>query len=835
MKPILLSLNRVQVLGLILFLAMITSMLSIYYIAPQVNNIIDLYRGLPKSILAAEHPVDVIKVKGITGEVKITWDEWGVPHIYAYTEEDLFFALGYVMAVDRLWQMDLLRRAAEGNLSAWFGEDYVDKDMFMRKLGILEKSKQTYTYIKTLSEGQHVAELLDAFTLGVNTRINEVVEENLLPPEYLILGVKPEKWRPWDSIAIGYLMTYTLSFNSDDIKLEEFIKANGVDSLVELDILNRSLNTPILNSTFITMSTKISYNKTIIREEKLNIHLSKGVVKFIDQVKSTITAITGMYGLSNNWVVHGDLTDTGHPILANDPHLQLTLPPIWYLAQIALYDDSYNVFGAFIPGIPFPIIARNHYVSWGFTNAPVDVVDYYYYKWRGNKYYYKDTWLEPHVRIEELKVRTKHGYETITFKVLETIHGPIIDDKDKIAVQWTGLLVNTGLIAFYKASKAKSIHEVVSAFNEYYVTPPQNMVIADRSNIAYLLVGAIPIRSGGYINVSGKLILNRGFLPFNGSLGEGEWHKWIPPQDKPYVLNPPSKIIATANNKPVDTSKYPYYLGWHWLDRYRYLRILEYLESLKEISVGDNMNLQHDVKAKDAEILLPLMIKLVEKEPISNPDVIEALRLLKNWDYVMPTDKVEPSIYTLWLMKFHQALWKDELEKAGISDEAFLTLEFTEHVLRSELEKPGSMAKWVDENISMLLLKSLEEALRELKHYGGGDWRNTQWGKIHYYSIEHPLGRFIESFNYKPIQAPGGFYTVNVAPWLKVTIGPSLRVVFDMSSDKSVAIIPGGELGNPFSKYYDNLVEPWLNGVYLVLWLPTKYEGKGEKLILRPG
>lgn len=833
----LISVDKLRVLGLIVLIIVFVSTLSLQFIVPQINIVVDLYRGLPHSIMAAQHPIDVVKVKGLKGEVKITWDEWGVPHIYAYTEEDLFYALGYVMAVDRLWQMDLLRRAAEGNLSAWFGEEFVEEDEFMRKLGIIEHSKQTYTYLKSIDEGYHVAELLDAFTLGVNARIEEVLENNLLPPEYLLLGVRPEKWRPWDSIAIGYLMAYMLSFNTNDLKLKEFLEANGYEALIELDILNRSLNTPIVSSRSLTSIELKTVNSTYKVEYPWNTSFSSTFNR-IDNIHEILRSITGFYTASNSWVIHGDLTETGYPILANDPHLQLSLPPIWYLAQIALHDDSYNVFAAFIPGIPFPIIGRNHYVSWGFTNAPVDVVDYYYYVWRGDEYYYKGVWLKPTIRYENLTVRMKNGeYKTITVKVEETVHGPIIDDEKKIAVQWTGLMVNTGFIAFYKASKAKSVHEVLEAFNNYYITPPQNMVVADRINIVYLLVGSIPIRSGNYVNVSGKLILNRGFLPFNGSNGEGEWHKWIAPEEKPQLFNPEKSIIVTANNKPIDTSSYPYYLGWHWLDRYRYERIVEYLEDLvsrSKIKVGDNMNLQHDVKAKDAEILLPLMIRIAEQKPINDPEVLEALRLLKNWDYVMSADKVEPALYTLWLMNLHKRLWNDELAKAGISDETFLTLEFTELVLRREIEEHGSMSKWVDGDISIILIEALREAIDYLRQYSE-DWEKVTWGTIHYYSIEHPLGSYLPPLNYKPIPAPGGFYTVNVAPWLKVTVGPSLRVIFDMSSDKSVAIIPGGESGVPFSKYYDNLVEPWYSGVYLVLWLPTEYGGKGEKLILRPG
>ncbi len=830
--------NKIQLLGVLLIVVVIGSIIGIGLSTPQINIIVDLYRGLSSSIISALHPSNVVKVKGINYNVEVIWDEWGVPHIYAYTEEDLFYALGYVMAVDRLWQMDLLRRAAEGNLSAWFGEEYVEEDLFMRKLSVIRHSIQTYDYLKTIAEGQQVLRLLDAFTSGVNARINEVIERNILPPEYILLNVKPEKWRPWDSIAIGYLIAYILSYNTYDLKLEEFLKANGYNALINLDILNRSLNTPIISNkqqTFTYNPSKIIENPNKIDNRSVNVGLSE-VFNRIDDVLLKLKELVGLNAISNNWVIHGDVTKTNHPILANDPHLQLSLPPIWYLAQIALRDDSYNVFAAFIPGIPFPIIGRNHYVSWGFTNAPVDVVDYYYYTWSNDKYYYKGLWLKPTIRYENIIVREGDQYKVKTFEVKETVHGPIIDDKQGIAVQWTGFMVNTGVIAFYKASKAKSIHEVLEAFKYYYITPPQNLVVADRVNIAYLLVGSIPLRKGGYVNISGKLILNTGFLPFNGSIGEGEWHNWIPPEEKPQIINPKDGIIATANNKPVDTSKYPYYLGWHWLDRYRYLRIIEYLKDkagVNGIDVSDNMNLQHDVKAKDAEILLPLMIKLIKQTVINDTELLKALKLLENWDYVMDSNRVEPVLYTLWLMNTHKMLWQDELLKANISDETFLTLEFTEFVLRNELKKKGSMREWVDKGISTLLVDALRDAIDYLKKYNS-NWTKVTWGEIHYYDIQHPLGSKIKSFNYKPIPAPGGFYTVNVAPWLKVTIGPSLRVVFDMSSDKSIAIIPGGESGNPFSKYYDNLIEPWYKGVYLVLWLPTTYEGKGVKLILEP-
>ncbi len=818
---------------LLLVLLTLTPLAVLSTTLPQVNVVSDFYRGLPRSIFSSVHPTDVVNVRGIFGEAEVVWDDWGVPHIYASNKRDLFFALGYVMATDRLWQMDLLRRLAEGNLSVIVGETALSSDIMMRKLGILEHAKSVYNYLKECGECSVVVDLLDSFTLGVNSRIKYVIENNLLPPEYYLLGVKPEKWRPWDSIAIGMLMAYTLSFDRNDLYLERFLEANGISSLVELDFLNRSLNTPIVTS---SMSYSMKIDKVVFNNNnsKSNIVLKINVNdSLIADTERVIKKYLGYSMFSNNWVINGNLSETGAPILANDPHLSLTVPPIWYLAQMALKDDSYNVFGAFIPGIPFMIIGRNHYVSWGFTNSNVDVTDYYYYLWKGDEYYYNGKWLNPNTRNETILVRYGNNYIAKNITVMETVHGPIIDDTNRIAVSWTGLHMLTDMLAFYYASTSKNVSDVLNAFKKYYVAPPQNLVVADRNgNIAYMLVGSVPIRTGSILRINNITLLNRGFLPFNGSKNEGLWSTWIPPEELPHVINPSQGFIATANNKPIDLSKYPYYLGWHWLDRYRYERIVEYINEKKPLSDGDMMNLQHDVKSKAAETLLPLMIKLLRRKPLST-EAYDAVNMLEAWDYIMDKDRVEPALYTLWLMNFHKELWRDELSKANITSDTFMTLEFTELVLRREIEAPSSMQKWTDGNISDLLEKTLMETLRQIEEISGKKWYEAKWGDIHYYVFEHPLGKYISEFNYPSLPAPGGFYTVNVAPWLRVTIGPSLRAVFEMSSDKTLAIIPGGNSGIPFSKHYSDQLEGWYTGVYLVVWLPTSYP-TGEKLVLRP-
>ncbi len=822
---------------LILILLTITPLTVLSVTLPQINIVSDFYRGLPRSIFSSIHPTDVVHVKGILGEVEVIWDNWGVPHIYANNKRDLFFALGYVMATDRLWQMDLLRRLAEGNLSVIVGETALSSDIMMRKLGILEHAKSVYNYLKECKECRTIVDLLDSFTLGVNSRIRYVVENNILPPEYYLLGVKPEKWRPWDSIAIGMLMAYTLSFDRNDLYLEKFLETNGLNSLVELDFLNRSLNTPIITDTkpdttgyCMKPAKEVYIDRDNYTSTAIRIDVNDSLIASTEKI---ITKYLGHLIFSNNWVINGNISRTGAPILANDPHLSLTVPPIWYLAQMALKDDSYNIFGAFIPGIPFMIIGRNHYVSWGFTNSNVDVTDYYYYVWNDNKYYYNGKWLEPDTRNETILIRYGNNYIVKNITVIETVHGPVIDDTNRIAVSWTGLHMLTDMLAFYYASTAENIYDVLDAFKKYYVAPPQNLVVADNNgNIAYILVGSIPIREGGTLLVGNKSVINKGFIPFNGSSNEGTWNTWIPPDELPHIINPDKGFIATANNKPIDLSGYPYYLGWHWLDRYRYERIVEYIDEKKMLSDGDIMNLQHDVKSKAAETLLPLMIKLLGKTPLDTR-VYDVINMLETWDYIMDRNRVEPAVYTLWIMNFHKELWRDELSRANITSDTFITLEFTELVLRKEIENPGSMQKWTDGNISSLLEKTLLEALDQIEKISGRKWYETKWGDIHYYVFEHPIGKYISGFNYPSLPASGGFYTVNVAPWLRVTIGPSLRAIFEMSSDKTLAIIPGGNSGIPFSKHYKDQLDGWYTGVYLVVWLPTSYPS-GEKLILKP-
>jgi len=648
--------------------------------------------------------------------------------IRAGSEEEAFYLLGKAHAYYRFFQMDLMRRLVEGRLSELLGEQALELDVYFRTRGLYLWAQRSWDYIK--QRYPHVARIVEAYTRGVN----DYLAEN--PPilEYLVLGKIPEPWSPVDSIAIGKLIAWNLSGGEDDLELLNAVGKLGMSTIRELGVFERPLNTPILSKR----------------------------VYFADLNTRRL-----MLGLSNNWVVHGNFTETGKPILANDPHLSLTAPPIWILQHVET--PTYNVKGVAFPGVPFVVIGRSQHIAWGFTNTGVDVIDYYYYSWKDGKYYYNGSWMEPRLRVEEVKVcDLDNRCEVRRVEVLETVHGPLITWKgERYAMRWLGNNVTLEAVALYYMGKAKNLDEFKEALR-FFTVPSQNTVYADvYGNIAYFAIGYLPIRSGGY-------------LPFNGSALEGEWKGfyWLPEYFN--AVNVP--YVVTANNKIAEAN---IYVAWRWADRYRHDRISELLaDKIKEkgfVSVRDIMEIQLDVVDRSCTDVIRLL-----------PDD-EFKRRLASWDCRMGVGSVEASLYATFLFNLQKAVW----EKYGISPR-FFPLEITLMAFR----------------IGLANSSAIEEAK--------GKAVEKPWGSIHVYAIEHPLGSVLPQLNYPRVPAPGDWFTVNVAPGYpnpegvyEVKAGPSLRFVADLSSDRAYFVIPGGPDGDPLSPLYYAMYNLWTRGEYV--------------------
>ncbi|MEG9194366.1 MAG: penicillin acylase family protein [Candidatus Methanoglobus sp.] len=708
------------------------------------------------------------------GKVEVYYDEYGVPHFVASDEKALAFAVGYIQAKDRLFQMDLHRRIMKGELSEVFGEDFYESDVFYKKMDFLKAAEITWEGLKDT----HIGELLEAYSEGVNYYI----ETEKLPMEFQLAGYRPENWKPVDTLLIAKEIAWGLTGDFWDLKRALILEKLGEKAL-EL------------------YPSSLGHNYTTFRPLGLN-------KSFLDWV-SGFEAEKG-FG-SNNWVVSGKFTESGKPMLANDPHLLLTAPPVWYEMHINL--NGSNVRGVTFPGIGMIIIGKNDFLAWGFTNVGADVIDFYYYVWDGDKYLYKGQWLEPEKEIKKIRVKTVGGFDEREVLVEKTVHGALIEkDGFRVAVAWTGFTNTTEALAMYKYNYAINIEEFIEGLKLFCV-PAQNVVYADvYGNTMYYPAGKYPIRIVDGKEVAGNIL-------FNGSAGEGEWRgfkafgfsTWegfIPFEEIPHAINP--DYIGTANQ---ELGYGKHYLGdsMYFLDPYRGMRIYEMLEELtasKKLTVEDFMIMQRDTKSKVAEFFLPF---LFEAYPRMDEKMKSYADKLKNWDLRMEKESEGALIFSIWLDHFINETF-DEFYSAGLDPEYLPRLYVVQNL------PPES--QWFDdrrtpevENRSDIALRAFKLAIEEIEKNG-----YKRYGDFNRLNIQHPFSKVVGFFNYPEIPMSGDEWTVfNFHRSVNYSgsvyqAGSSWRMIVSFGDD--YCVIPGGNSGNFLSRNYDDQLRLWSEGKY---------------------
>ncbi len=539
-----------------------------------------------------------LAVSVLDQDVTVTRDDKGVPHILAETDADLYRAQGYIQAQDRLFQMDLARRQASGRLSEVIGEATISTDKHFLTFSLRDAAEKSLVAYDAESK-----QVLEWFAEGVNAFITQAKEHNTLSYEFALLGYEPEEWSVVDSLTIGKYMAYdlggnwnTLAFrhwalqNFDEEKAKElFIKyPDNASSIIESNIEN-------------PVAVAGQFNADLLPNE---------------------------FNGSNNWVVSGDKTKSGFPILADDPHLGLSTPSIWY--QMHLQSPAQNVSGVIFAGIPGIILGHNDDIAWGVTNVGPDVQDLYIEipnPDNPTQFRYDGEWEQAEVRNESIKV--KDG-KTIGFDVVVTRHGPIMTDlafKDteppaQFSMQWTALQSTAELRAILGFNKANSWGDFEKALEDFKA-PAQNFVFASKDGtIAYKANGQIPIRKQG-----------EGQLPVPGDSSDYGWEGFIPWDELPTVVNPKEGFIATANNEVIG-EEYPYHITDFWAQPYRYERIKEVLEANDSLTVEDMMQLQMDQHNLYAREFLPNLLSSLKAKD-KDGKYAEVITLLENWDMWM--------------------------------------------------------------------------------------------------------------------------------------------------------------------------------------------------------
>ena len=865
-------------------------------LAPALGFLGDPVRGLWFYSTQDPRPSGTLALPGLEAPVRVVYDQYGVPHIYAQNEHDLYLAFGYVQACDRLWQMDLLRRITEGRLAELVGEPGLESDRLMWSLGMPRVVDESLKAIEELAaNGDNAAaatlEALKAYAEGVNRCIESLRGRDLLPPEYRLLGVEPEPWTPRDSIAVAKLIDYVLAFKDTDIYWGLLAGANGgwvlglyADYIRWLNETGRSiLDNPgeafrLSNRLPEGWATRlplaeprdaVKLNYTVSLEalyraltsggpRGLKLEPVKGLLEPVERVAPWLRGI----GFSNNWAVTPRLSVEDTALLANDPHLELTAPPIWYLVHLSSA-DGVNVYGAAFPGVPFVIIGRTRGLAFGYTNSFIDVTDFYYYRWSGGRYYYQGRLLEPEKETVELRVnRPGRGYTVYRFTVYRTVHGPLItvhagSHNVTVAVKSTVLVPEPIAVWAYLMNHAETVWDALEA-QRYFYSPIQNMVAVDtQGHVLYSPSGLVPVRSRTplveAVTSHGRLLLvNTGFLPFNGSRGEGEWIGYLPFNRVPHVLDPARGWVATANNlisaefTPIGRGPY---LQWDFLDSYRWLRIASLLETLSQdgVDLDDMRRIQLDVASEAAARILPL-VEALSQETAGGRE-LELLSKLNGWDHQMLRTRAEPSIAFEILRRLLWASWREAAARAGLDPldprvAGYITrLELVEYALREALrgdtfyiEKMSGMKP------PEVVSEALTAALRDLEDfYKTGNIDQWRWGRAHRLLVKHPMGSKLPWLNLGPYEVDGGPYTVNVAPISKlgdmVTVGPSLRLIAAAKApaDRAALVsLPGGESGIFLSPHYGDLLQLWLLGRYIDADMTANPQGVEQTATLTP-
>ncbi len=760
----------------------------------------DWVEGLQQLAAASLRPLDgKLAAAGLGSDVEVITDRWGVPHIYASSLDDLYFAQGYIHACERLWQIDFTRRLAQGRLSEILGEGVLPIDRFFRTLGLGRTAK---SWMDSLDDD--TVRIAGPYSEGFIAGAASLPA----PIEYQILSLEPElKLNSGDVtnnvLSIALLMAFALSPNWDFELLRLWLtRALGPDRAREL-------------SPFVQAESSFSDSSKVYANLVANLTAAAGAAGKIPGVGS------------NNWVVSGAKSVTGKPLLANDPHLKIQMPGIWM--EMHLCCPELDVAGATLPGTPGVILGHNRRIAWGFTNTQADVADLYLEKLSedGLSYEYEGQMVPLEIINEPIKVR--YEPEPRAHQVRATRHGPLLTSTlfgtinpearenigDALAFRWVHYDLVASLRSTEGLNKASNWDEFRAAAG-LWTSPGQNMIYADvDGNIGYQFTGSVPVRSG-----------HAGDVPAPGWTGKHEWTGMVPFDELPNDYNPAAGFVATANNRVID-SDYPHHLTNDWEPPYRIRRIVDLLTEKETLSIEDFKRIQNDSYSGIAEELLPFFLDIA---PSANAAGV--FSLVQGWDRHMQADSAGAAIFAVWVSKVAEALFSkhlgDELFPSYFGTRAWTTL-WGFDVIRSILSGPD--AWWLGGDGShdsaardKLIGSCLDEAVADLTTRLGPDPAAWRWGQLHRVVFRHPLALAMppldELMSAGPYEVAGGDDTINRGVFnpgedYMDSATASYRQIIDLADfDRSLSVITSGNSGNPSSPHYRDQSELWAKGEY---------------------
>lgn len=761
---------------------------------------------------------------GLKANVDIYTDPYGVPHVFAKNEDDLFFTAGYIAASERLFQLSTVALSVRGELASALGDDLLGSDIYLRTWRIHATAKKM---INAMAPDNR--RIFEFFCKGINSRIDEV--KNDPPIEFKILGIDPPYWDP--SIVAGYarMMAHEMQGAWEpEIVYGAVASYFGEEKLAEL-IPGYSANLPII------AGDTLNYLKPVF-----------------DEIIKQEFALRDLFGKhnadvgSNNWVVSGKLTASGKPLLANDPHLAYTQPPRWF--EIHLKGGRFDVSGTCIAGIPIPVIGQNSKVAWGFTNSMVDDVDFFVETINPNnpnEYKSDDKWLP--MEIVEENIPLKNGSDT-TITIRMTHHGPIISDihglltekNIAMSMSWTGHWVTTEMDAWVTLNTMENWDDF-SAGVELFGVPGQNIVYADvEGNIGWRPAVFVPIRKDGF-----------SMIPRPGHDSSYDWKGKVPYDEMPYLYNPDKGFISTANNKTIDNS-FPYYISGLWADPSRAEQIQRRLNAIENMTVDDMKSIQLDHTSPFAQEVIPYIWSTETGEEVGN--LKRAYEFLKKWNGVESVDSEAALVFHATMRNLVLNIYGDELALLGDNYlEAYTGLKYLVHRKIREVLKTGE-SSWIDnittpnhvETLNEIVTKSVVDAVEELEYTYGVNVSNWKWGDAHTLTHPHMLSdvkilNWLFNLNVGPFRSGGSDKTPNAGgysfnePYLQ-TAGASMRRIVDFSNmNETQFILPTGQSGIPSSPHYRDQAEMYHSGEYRNTWFDENFirtNSQFRHLVLMP-
>ena len=776
---------------------------------PPLGYFLDPFHGFWQNAEGDHVPIETeLTLDYLQQPVTVQYDSLLIPHIFAQNDADLYQAQGYVQASQRLWQMEFVTHLAAGRVSEIVGARGREHDRLQRRKGLMFAAEKS---LRLMEEDPVAKELLDAYADGINSYINRLSYQDL-PIEYKLLDYWPEPWTPLKSALLLKYMADDLAGSDEDLENTNALMMWGKQRFDFLYPQYYPDAEPVISA-----DHPWDFEPVILDTPE---------VSFADKQLTTQPLPKPDPGNgSNNWAVSGTKTQSGQPILANDPHLGLNLPSIWFVVQ--LQTPEVNVLGATLPGAPGVIIGCNDSIAWGVTNATRDVKDWYKITFNNdlrNEYLFDGKYLKAQPRIEKIKIR---GEDIFYDTVMYTHYGPVVYDpgfpadtidnpERNYAMKWPAHDPSMDMMTFYYLNRAKNYQDYRQAL-QYYTCPAQNFAFASvQGDIGMTVQGKFPAKWRG-----------QGTFLMDGSKPEQEWQAYIPADQNAYERNPERGFVSSANQIPVNKA-YPYYFYDKKYEHFRNRRINDRLTKMNRITPQDMMTLQGDNYNQKAADILPFMLDSLDVTQLRG-EAKDLYNLLRDWNLQNAPTLRAPTVFEVWWVQFKQLLWDEMADQpvALVQPTDAATIHYVQSYPQDSMVDVQRTT--YRETLNDLLNESYAATVQVLddwvNEHGGQEYR---WETYKATNIQHMLA--LEPFSVYNIPIGGGRGIVNAA---SEQHGPSWRMVVELSNPVRVwGVYPGGQSGNPGSSYYTTMVGAWAKGEYYPLALMPSPASTGAGVLV---